>query len=125
VQGTSALLVAHVVLTALGPGLGMAGLPDVAGMPLLAMAAGAWSVLTAPVLLAQSRRQERRADRFALALTAKTEAFVSAMRRLGDRNLAESAPSQVVQWLFHSHPPLTERIASAQATVDARGPASA
>jgi Zn-dependent protease with chaperone function len=37
------------------------------------------------------------------------------MRRLGAQNLAEENPSKIVQWLFHSHPPVRERIAAAQA----------
>ena len=37
------------------------------------------------------------------------------MRRLGAQNLAEEHPSKIVQWLFHSHPPVRERIAAAQA----------
>ena len=36
------------------------------------------------------------------------------MRRLGAQNLAEEDPSQIVQWLFYSHPPMRERIAAAQ-----------
>jgi len=36
------------------------------------------------------------------------------MRRLAAQNLAEEEPSAIVQWLFHSHPPVRERIASAQ-----------
>jgi STE24 endopeptidase len=70
-------------------------------------------VLLLPVALAVSRRHERRADRFALDLTGKPAAFVSAMKRLGAQNLAEDQPSRLVQWLFYSHPPLAERIDTA------------
>ena len=68
-----------------------------------------------PVAHAMSRAFERSADRFALDLTGNPGAFISAMRRLGAQNLAEETPSQVVQWLFYSHPPLRERIAAAEA----------
>ena len=67
-----------------------------------------------PLGLALSRAHERRADRFALALTGNPAAFQSAMRRLGAQNLAEQAPSRLVQWLFYSHPPLEERLAAAR-----------
>jgi STE24 endopeptidase len=50
-----------------------------------------------------------------LNLTKNPGAFISAMRRLGAQNLAEDDPSRLVQWLFYSHPPVRERIASAQA----------
>ena len=68
-----------------------------------------------PVAHAMSRAYERSADRFALDLTRNPAAFISAMRRLGAQNLAEEHPSQLVQWLFYSHPPIRERIAAAQA----------
>ena len=94
---------------------GLRDVGDLAGLPLLLLAGGAVSLVTAPVALAMSRSYERAADRFALDLTQNPSAFVSAMRRLGAQNLAELDPSPLVQWLFYSHPPLRERIAAAQA----------
>jgi STE24 endopeptidase len=84
-------------------------------MPLLLLAAGAVSLVMVPAAHAMSRGFERDADRFALSLTRNPSAFISAMRRLGARNLAEEDPSKLVQWLFYSHPPVRERIASAEA----------
>ncbi|OLD57010.1 MAG: hypothetical protein AUI64_01265 [Acidobacteria bacterium 13_1_40CM_2_64_6] len=97
-----------------GP-LGLHGIDDVAGLPLLVLVAGAVSLVMVPVAHAMSRAFERSADRFALDLTRNPGAFVSAMRRLGAQNLAEEHPSKIVQWLFYSHPPVRERIAAAQA----------
>jgi STE24 endopeptidase len=88
---------------------------DVAGLPLLLLAAGAVSLAMVPAAHAMSRGFERKADRFALSLTRNPGAFISAMRRLGAQNLAEENPSRIVQWLFHSHPPVRERIAAAEA----------
>jgi len=105
--------VAHLVLDRAGPVFGLAGAADPAGLPLLLLAAGAVSIVLLPAALAVSRSHERRADRFALDLTAKPSAFVSAMKRLGAQNLAEERPSRAVQWLFYSHPPLQERIDAA------------
>ena len=96
--------------------LGLPGPADPAGMPLLLLAAGAVGVLATPLVNAFSRANERRADRFALGLTAQREAFVSAMRRLGAQNLVEEEPSRMTVWLFHTHPPIEERIAAARAT---------
>ena len=87
---------------------------DVAGLPLLLLAAGAVSLVMVPLAHAMSRAHERRADRFALELTRNPAAFISAMRRLGAQNLAEEHPSRIVQWLFYSHPPMRERIATAR-----------
>jgi STE24 endopeptidase len=93
---------------------GLRGVTDVAGLPLLLLAAGAVSLVMLPVAHAMSRAYERNADRFALHLTKNPAAFISAMRRLAAQNLAEEHPSRIVQWLFCSHPPIRERIASAE-----------
>ena len=108
------LAVTDIVLRGVGPYVGVRSPADLAGMPLLALTAGAVSLVLTPAALALSRRHERGADRFALQLTANPSAFISAMRRLGAQNLAEERPSRLVQWLFHSHPPLEERLAFAR-----------
>jgi STE24 endopeptidase len=95
--------------------LGLEGPADVAGLPLLVLAAGGVSLVMVPIAHAMSRAFERSADRFALDLTRNPSAFISAMRRLGAQNLAEDRPSRLVQLLFYSHPPLRERIAAAEA----------
>jgi STE24 endopeptidase len=97
------------------PWLGLRGVGDVAGLPVLLLAAGAVSLVLMPVMHAVSRAHERQADAFALRLTGNPSAFVSAMRRLAAQNLADEDPSVLVQYLFHSHPPIRERIAAAQA----------
>jgi STE24 endopeptidase len=103
----------HLVATYLSPTLGLGGPSDLASLPLLVLGAGAVSVLLAPLSNAWSRFNERRADRFALRLTGRPAAFVSAMKRLGAQNLAEERPSRLVYWFFHTHPTMEQRIASA------------
>jgi len=102
------------LLAALAGPIALRGVADVAGLPLLLLAAGAVSLVMVPVSHAMSRTFERSADRFALDLTRNPSAFISAMRRLGAQNLAEERPSRVVQWLFYSHPPMHDRIAAAE-----------
>lgn len=102
------------LLVALAPAAGFSGPADLAGLPILVLAAGAVSLVALPAAHAMSRAHERSADRFALTLTQNPGAFVSAMKRLGAQNLAEDEPSQLVQWLFYSHPPIRERIAVAR-----------
>jgi Zn-dependent protease with chaperone function len=106
---------ADLLFRTFAPALGILDVADPAGLPLLVVGAGAVSVLLVPLANAASRRAERRADRFALALTKRPEAFVSAMRRLSAQNLAEEHPSRLVQTLFYSHPPIPERVAAARA----------
>ena len=103
------------LLGALAGRFGLRGVDDMAGLPLLLLAAGAVSLVMVPVAHAMSRAYERSADRFALDLTRNPAAFISAMKRLAAQNLAEEQPSRIVQWLFYSHPPIRERIAAAQA----------
>ncbi len=107
-------LAARILAAAVVP-LGLTGPSDVAGLPILLLAAGAVSLVMVPAALAMSRAYERSADRFALDLTGNPAAFIAAMRRLGAQNLAEDDPSKLTQWLFYSHPPIRERIAAAQA----------
>jgi STE24 endopeptidase len=100
--------------------LGLAGPADAGGLPLLMLAAGFALFAAKPLVNALSRFNERRADRFALALTERPQAFISAMRRLGTQNLAESRPSRLSLWLFHTHPPIEERIADAESLIPNR-----
>jgi STE24 endopeptidase len=99
----------------IGPRLGIPSVADPAGIPLLLLGAGAVSLALVPLANALSRRAERRADRFALTLTKRPEAFISAMRRLGAQNLAEEHPSRLVRALFYTHPPIPERVSAARA----------
>src|SRR5690606_32977177 len=105
--------VAALVLNAAWQPLELRTAADSAGLPLLALAAGAVMLLSTPLVNAFSRANERRADRFALALTRRPAAFVSAMRRLGQQNLEEENPSRLVVGLFRTHPPIEERIRAA------------
>jgi len=102
-------------LGAFGPAAGLEGPADVAGLPLLLLASGVVSFVLLPAANALSRHHERRADRVALELTGRPSAFVSAMRRLAAQNLAEEDPPWLVRVLFHSHPPIRDRIAAAAA----------
>jgi STE24 endopeptidase len=106
--------VADRVLAAAGPWAGLLGKADPAGLPLVVLTAGAVSVLLMPLANALSRHHERRADRYALEITRNADAFVSAMRKLAARNLAEERPPRLVEVLFHSHPSTSTRIESAR-----------
>lgn len=105
---------ADVALRRTAGALGYRGLSDPAALPLLMLVAGAWSFLMLPVVNALSRAQERAADRYALATTRNVDAFVTAMKRLSQQNLAEEYPSALVRWIFYSHPPIRERIEAAR-----------
>jgi STE24 endopeptidase len=101
-------------LRTFGAPLGLGGPGDVAGLPVVLLALGAVSLAATPLLYALSRTNERRADRFALSLTRRPDAFITAMRRLGSQNLSEENPSRATVWMFHTHPPMEERIVAAR-----------
>jgi STE24 endopeptidase len=106
---------ADLVLRALENPLELRGISDPAGLTILLVIGGVWSLLMLPVANAVSRVQERAADRYALTTTRNVDAFVTAMKRLSQQNLAEEHPSRLVRWLFFSHPPIRERIDAARA----------
>jgi STE24 endopeptidase len=106
---------ADVALTRFAGSFGLSGKDDIAALPLLLLAAGAVSLALMPLANALSRAHERRADRYALDMTKNAAAFVSAMKRLGAQNLAEEHPSRLVQILFYTHPPMSDRIDAAHA----------
>jgi STE24 endopeptidase len=109
-----AFFVAAQALRAFSDLLALRGRDDPAGLPLLMLAGGLCSFVFMPVANAMSRAQERRADRYALDTTRQPAAFISAMKRLSQQNLAEENPSRLVQWVFYSHPPIKERIDAAR-----------
>jgi STE24 endopeptidase len=108
------LLVAHVTLGSLAGRLGYRSLADPASVPLLLLFGGAWSLLALPGGTALSRSRERAADRYALEVTGRPDAFMSAMRRLAQQNMAEERPGPLAR-LFLSHPPIRERLDAARA----------
>jgi len=106
---------ADVALQTFAEPLGLRGISDPAALPMLLLLGGLWSFIVMPFANAMSRAQERAADRYALATTRNVDAFVTAMKRLSQQNLAEEYPSALVRWLFYSHPPIRERIDAARA----------
>jgi STE24 endopeptidase len=90
-------------------------LSDFANLPLLALVASGLSLLLMPALNAYSRFTERQADLYCWKSVANVAPYITAMEKLGKQNLSESHPSRVVELLFHSHPPISKRIAAAEA----------
>jgi STE24 endopeptidase len=111
--GSAQLLAGAVSLLALhltAPLLGLNGVQDLAGFPLLAALTLVLAHLFAPFLCAEARRDERDADEYALAVTGDVENYVSVMRKLRHLNLEESCPSPISRFLFDTHPSYSERV---------------
>jgi STE24 endopeptidase len=96
-------------------------LSDFANLPLLVLVSTVLSFLLMPALNAYSRFNERQADQYAFESIASVEPFISSMNKLAEQNLAERTPSKWIEWLFHSHPAISRRVAAAQAWSRAQG----
>jgi len=97
---------------------------DFANLPLIILVATVLGFLLMPAMNALSRRHEREADLYAWENIPAVGAFVTAMTKLADQNLAERTPSRFVEWFFESHPSIQKRIAAAEAWARNRQPAS-
>jgi STE24 endopeptidase len=102
-------------------------LSDFANLPLLVLVSTILSFVLMPAMNAYSRFNERQADRYAFQSIRSVQPFISSMNKLAAQNLAERTPSRWVEWLFHSHPAISRRVAAAEAwklqlAVDSRRP---
>jgi STE24 endopeptidase len=114
VQSSLTLVGFYIAHLALRWGTGtwsLQGLDDVAGLPLVGLVMGLFLAVTTPLGNGFSRWREGLADEYALRMTAKPEAFISAMVRLANQNLADVDPERWVELLLHSHPAVGKRIA--------------
>ena len=93
---------------------GFRGLADFANLPLLILTGTALALVLMPLVNMHSRWCERQADAYALASIRDRDAFVAALERLAELNLAERQPPAWIEFLFHSHPSLQKRILFAQ-----------
>ncbi len=94
--------------------LGIAGLTSLAALPVIGLGLALANLALLPVTNGLSRVLERQADRFALEKTRNPGAFIGAMRRLAEQNLAELQPPRWVEWLLCDHPPTAKRLAMAE-----------
>jgi STE24 endopeptidase len=90
-------------------------LADFSNLPLLVLVSTVLSIVLMPAMNAYSRFNERQADRYAFESIRSVQPFISSMNKLAAQNLAERTPSRWVEWLFHSHPAISRRVAAAEA----------
>lgn len=109
------LYLAHLGLLAGAQAFGFSGIADVAAFPVFAAVMGAFGFVTMPLSNGFSRWREERADQYALEATGKPDAFISAMTRIANQNLAEVDPEPWVEWLLYSHPAIRKRVARGEA----------
>jgi STE24 endopeptidase len=94
--------------------LGITGLTELPALVVLGFGLFLAGLLLMPLTQGISRRLERQADQFALDQTRDPAAFITAMRRLAEQNLAEQNPPLWAEWLLYDHPPISKRIRLAE-----------
>lgn len=82
-------------------------------MPMLLLVLTLFSTFLGPLQNTLSRHFERQADRYALDRAPVREAYRSAFRKLARQNKDDPNPNRLEVILFHSHPPIAERLAIA------------
>jgi STE24 endopeptidase len=100
-------------------------LADFANLPLLVLVSSVLSIVLMPALNAYSRLTERQADLYCWKSVPSVTPFITAMEKLTAQNLSERSPSRLVEILFHSHPPISKRIAAAEAWANTNRPSLA
>ncbi|MGH9486137.1 MAG: M48 family metalloprotease [Terriglobales bacterium] len=107
--------IAEVALVALASQLGLHGIADVAGAPLLLLVFTVLSLLLLPVRNGFVRAMERRADDYSFATLGSSAPLLAGLRRLASKNLAEVEPPRWKEWLLYSHPSISTRIRRGEA----------
>ena len=82
-------------------------------LPLLMLSLTVFMMLLEPFNNLVSRHFERQSDRYALRQTGLRDAYRSAYAKLSQQNKADPEPHWLEVALFHSHPPINQRIAAA------------
>ena len=83
-------------------------------LPLVLLILTLFGTLLEPLQNFVSRRYERQADRYALERTGLKDAYLSAFRKLAKLNKDDPNPHWLDVFLFHSHPPVAQRLAMAE-----------
>jgi len=86
-------------------------------LPLLMLILAVFGMAVEPLQNTIGRRYERQCDRYALRRTGQKAAYVSAFQKLARLNKDDPDPHWLEVVLFHSHPPIAERLAMAEKAV--------
>jgi STE24 endopeptidase len=86
----------------------------VAALPWIMLVLTVFATLLEPLQNAVSRRYERQCDRYALQRTGRKDAYLAAFRKLAQLNKDDPSPHWLDVLLFHSHPPIAQRLAMAE-----------
>ncbi len=106
-------------ITRVDGGFDYANLPEyVYALPLVMFILVVFGTLVEPLGNTVTRRYERQSDRYALQRTGLHQAYTSAFRKLSKLNKDDPDPHWLEVLLFHSHPPISERLRLAKTDAD-------
>ncbi|HUX66648.1 MAG TPA: M48 family metallopeptidase [Terriglobales bacterium] len=97
-------------LAAFSGRLGLSGVADVAGLPLVVLMFSVLGLLLLPASNGFVRAMERRADDYSFETLGTAEPLIAGLQRLAEKNLAEVEPPRWKEWLLYSHPSIATRI---------------
>jgi len=110
----STLFLSNIIFLKLHWVFGYKMLSDYESLVLIYFVISVLNTLLAPAVNAFSRRLEKDADEFCIKTTGDAGAFISAMKRLGEQNLADINPGIFYEIMLYNHPPIGRRIAFAE-----------
>lgn len=87
---------------------------DVATFPFIVLVLSCFALILLPLENLYSRYLKGRCDLYALESTRNPQAFISAMNKLSEQNLADKEPGTIIEYLFFDHPPISKRIKMAR-----------
>lgn len=102
-------------LNQLGPSLGLAGIADVAGLPLVILVFSLLGLVLMPASNGFVRAMERRADDYSFETLGTAQPLIAGLQRLAAKNLAEVEPPRWKEWLLYSHPSIATRVRRGEA----------
>lgn len=94
--------------------LGLTGVGDIAGLPLIILTFMGLGFVGMPLLNSISRRFEREADTFELKLVGKPQATITTFEKMAEQNLADPDPHPLIEFALFSHPSIKSRVAEAR-----------
>lgn len=89
---------------------GFKNLFNYASLPLLILSLNLINFFASPISNYVSRSMEIQADRYQISLTGDRDSASSAMEKLYDTSLGLPRPSTIYKIMYHTHPPLDERV---------------
>jgi len=102
--------ISHLCLAGLSEWMGRS-VADIGTAPFFIFSLFVFSLISMPFANLHSRLREFAADAYAVAKMGSPDALISALEKLADQNLANKDPAPWIEYLLHSHPSISRRIA--------------